>query len=238
MDAVIVPSLFAASYYRQTLGLECTTLPYLMDFDRARALSPEPRYVTFVNPSYEKGVFVFARIADELGRKRPDIPLLVVESRGTERTPVDCGIDLRAYGNVSMMAHTPDPRQFWGVTKIALMPSLWWENQPLVAIEAMINGIPVIGSDRGGISEALGDGGIVLGIPPRLTPSTRELPTAEEIRHWVKAIISLWDDAAWYDEMSCRALAESSEMSRRKCRRPQYVEFFENLRPRDAGGDS
>ena len=39
------------------------------------------------------------------------------------------------------------------------MPSLWWENQPLVAIEAMINGIPVIGSDRGGIPESLGEAG-------------------------------------------------------------------------------
>ena len=37
-------------------------------------------------PCAEKGVYAFARIAHELGRRRPDIPLLVVESRGTPST--------------------------------------------------------------------------------------------------------------------------------------------------------
>ena len=197
VDAVIVPSRFAASFYRRALGLKCQALPNLVDLARARATTRDSRYVTFVNPSHEKGVYAFARIADELGRRRPDIPLLVVEGRGTERTLVDCGLDLRVHGNVHLMRHTYDPRQFWGMTHILLLPSLWWENQPLVAIEAMVNGIPVIGSDRGGIPETLGDAGIVLGLPSRLTPSTRELPTAREVEPWVKAVIGLWDDPIW-----------------------------------------
>ena len=197
---------------------------------RVRAGTRDPRYVTFVNPSLEKGVYVFARIADELGRKRPDIPLLVVEARGTERSLVDCGLDLRIHRNVFVMSHTSDPRQFWGVTHICVLPSLWWENQPLVAIEAMVNGIPVIGSDRGGIPETLGDSGIVLGIPTRLNPNTRELPTAMEVEAWVKSIIALWDDQGWYAEQSRRAAAES-------CRcwpevlEPDYVRFFQEVRP-------
>jgi glycosyltransferase involved in cell wall biosynthesis len=159
LDAVIVPSQFAASYYRRALDLTCSVLPCPMPIGRSRALSREPRYVMFVNPSHEKGVFAFARIADELGRRRPDIPILVVEGSGTERTLVDCDLDLRAHGNVSVMAHTPDPRVFSGVTRICLMPSLRWESQPLVAIEAMINGVPAVGSDLGGMPEALGDSG-------------------------------------------------------------------------------
>lgn len=228
VDAVIVPSRFAASFYRRSLRLTCNALPNLIDIDRCRALFRDPRYVTFVNPSYEKGVFAFARIADELGRRRPDIPLLVVEGRGTERTLVDCGLDLRAHGNVSLMGHTPDPRLFWGVTRICVMPSLWWENQPLIAIEAMINGIPVVGSDRGGIPEALGDSGIVLGLPSRLGPATRELPTAEEVEPWVRAIIALWDDREWYAELSLRALRESNRWAP-DVLGPKYVDFFGRL---------
>jgi glycosyltransferase involved in cell wall biosynthesis len=230
VDAVIVPSRFAAAYYRKTLGLECRPLPNLVDFDRVRAQAPDPRYVTFVNPAIEKGVYVFARIADELGRRRPDIPLLVVEGRGTERTLVDCGLDLRAHGNVSVMAHTPDPRLFWGATKIGLLPSLWWENQPLAAIEAMINGIPVIGSDRGGIPEALGDGGIVLGLPQRLTPATRELPTAEEVKAWVKAIIALWDDPAAYQAHRERAYREAERWKPERLD-GLYSNFFGGIPP-------
>ncbi len=229
-DAVLVPSRFAASYYRRALGLECMPLPNLIDFDRVCAATRDPRYITFVNPSFEKGVYVFARVADELGRRRPDIPLLVVEGRGKERTLVDCGLDLRAHGNVSMMGHTPDPRHFWSVTRICVMPSLWWENQPLVAIEAMANGVPVIGSDRGGIPEALGDSGVVLGLPPRLTPATRDLPTAAEVDPWVRTIIGLWDDPAWYAEQSRRAVAESRRWSPGMLE-PAYERFFREIRP-------
>ncbi len=107
------------------------------------------------------------------------------------------------------MAHTSDPREFWGVTKVCLLPSLWWENQPLVAVEAMLNGIPLIGSDRGGIPETLGGAGIVLPLPDRITPATRMLPTAEEVEPWVEAVIRLFDDPAFYEEHRRKALAEA-----------------------------
>ena len=129
--------------------------------------------MTFVTPSLEKGVYVFARIADELGRQRPDIPILVVEGRGTEQTLVDCGIDLRPEAMSASWPTRPPRAFFWGVTRVCLMPSLCRESQPLVAIEAMANGIPVIGSDRGGIPEVLGKAGIVLSLPERLTPTSR-----------------------------------------------------------------
>lgn len=210
VDVVVVPSHFAAGYYHGTLGLRCTVLPNLVDMGRVVADSHEPRYLTFVNPSPEKGVWAFARIADELGRLRPDIPILVVESRGTEETVAACGLDLRVHGNVYFMSHTHDPRKFWRRTRVCLMPSLWSENQPLVAIESMTNGIPVIGSDRGGIPEVLGASGAVLPLPDRLTPRSTELPTDEEVAPWVAEIIRLWDDREAYAEARRLALAESS----------------------------
>jgi glycosyltransferase involved in cell wall biosynthesis len=227
-DVVIVPSRFAAEHYRASLGLDCTVLPNLIDLDRVHVTARNPKYVAFVNPSFEKGVYVFARIADELGRRRPDIPLLVVEARGSERTLADCGLDLRTHGNVFLMGHTPDPRQFWGVTRICLFPSLWWESQGLAAVEAMVNGIPVIGSDRGGIPETLGDAGVVLPLPERLTPYTRELPTADEVAPWVEAVIRLWDDAGWYAEQVRLALIEARRWAP-EVLEPLYVDFFRNV---------
>ncbi len=230
-DYVLVPSMFCQSYYGAAFGLKSVQSPLFVDFPRCKATNPTRQYLTFINPSVEKGVYPFARIADELGRRRPDIPILVVESRGTEATVAACGLELRDHGTVHFMAHTADPRDFWGVTKVCLLPSVWWENQPLVAVEAMINGIPVIGSDRGGIPETLGDAGIVLPLPDRITQATRMLPTAEEVAPWVEAVIRLWDDPAFYEEHRRKALAEAKRWDPAVLE-PQYVEFFENLKPR------
>ncbi len=224
---MIVASRFSARYYCEALCLDCVNFPHLLDIHRSNENTKT--YLTFVNPSIEKGVYPFARIADELGRRRPDIPILVVESRGTEATVAACGLELREHGNVFFMAHTSDPREFWGVTRVCLLPSVWWENQPLVAVEAMINGIPVIGSDRGGIPETLGDAGIILPLPDRITQATRMLPTSEEVEPWVQAVIRLWDDTEYYEEQRRRALVEARRWDPEVVG-PQYVEFFKNLK--------
>ena len=229
VDYCVVASEFARRQYRNTVGLDCRTLPYPVDWDRVRVERREPRFVTFVNPCLEKGVYAFARIAGELGRRRPDIPLLVVESRGTRDTLAACGIDPDTHGNITFMPHTTDCRRFWSLTKIALMPSLWWENQPLVAIEAMINGIPVIGSDRGGIPETLGKSGFALSLPERLTSASKIVPSAEEVEPWVETIIRLWDDRVLYEEQSVRARDEAQRWHPDRIR-PLYAEFFRNVR--------
>lgn len=227
-DAIIVPSHFAERYYRLSYGLTSIPLPNVIDIARVKCNVTKPEYLTFVNPSIEKGVFAFARIADELGRRRPDIRILVVEGRGTEETVAACGLELREHGNMFFLSNTPDPRQFWGVTKACLLPSLWWENQPLVAIEAMVNGIPVIASDRGGIPETLGGAGIVLPLPDRMTEATRLLPTREEVGPWVATIIRLWDDESYYQEHRSRALAEARRWDPDTSER-RYDQFFRGL---------
>ena len=168
------------------------------------------------------------RIAQELGRRRPDIPLLVVESRGTRHTLGACGLMTADHPDIQVMPITTDPRRFWSLTKILLMPSLWWETQGLVAVEAMINGIPVVGSDRGAIPETLGQAGIALPLPERLTPVSRILPTAEEMEPWVEAIIRLWDDPAWYQEQSIKA-TNQGQLWHPDRLRPLYAEFFQNV---------
>jgi glycosyltransferase involved in cell wall biosynthesis len=111
--------------------------------DRVMADNPQPKYVTFINPQPDKGATVFARIALELNRRRPDIPLLVVEGRGTSDTLAHLAVDLSGLTNLNRMANTPDPRDFYQVTRVVLMPSLWRESLGRVPIEAMANGIPV-----------------------------------------------------------------------------------------------
>jgi glycosyltransferase involved in cell wall biosynthesis len=145
IDHCIVASQFARRHYWETLSLDCRALPNPVDWDRVRVADRDPRFVTFVNPALYKGPYPFVRIAIELGRLRPDIPLLVVESRGPRHTLGTCGLMTADHLDIRIMPVTTDPRRFWHLTRIALLPSICRENQPRLAIEAMINGLPVIG---------------------------------------------------------------------------------------------
>jgi glycosyltransferase involved in cell wall biosynthesis len=190
--------------------------------------SARRRFVTFVNPVPAKGVGPFVRIAQELGRRRPDIPLLVVESRGDRRNLSTLGLGRDAEVNVQLMSSTTDPRRFFALTRIMLIPSLCCETQSLVAIESMINGIPVIASDRGAIPDTLGACGFTLPLPERLTPACTDVPAAEEVQPWIETIIRLWDDPTLYQEQSTLARAEARRWHPDRLR-PLHAEFFRSV---------
>jgi hypothetical protein len=189
--------------------VERRTIPaMLIDCDSVRVESHAPRYLTFIDPSLETGVFPFARIADELCRRRPDVPILVVDCAGTAAELLSCGVDLAAHTNLRVMRHDDDARQHWSVTRVALLPWLAPGVSARPAVEAMINGIPVVASDRGSVVDALGRSGLILPLPLRLSPTSRVLPSAAEMSGWVEAIIQLWDDPAFYEEHRRLAFSE------------------------------
>jgi glycosyltransferase involved in cell wall biosynthesis len=228
VDAVLVPSATAREHYRKALGLECTAIPGPWNWDRIRCDRVDGRFVTFVNPQPTKGVFVFARIALELSSRRPDIPLLVVEGRAGAEWLGRCGLDLSGVTTLHRMANTPDPCAFYRVSRLVLMPSLWRESFARVPVEAMMNGIPVLGSRRGGLPETLAEAGVVLDIPERYTPETRVAPTAEEVVPWLEAIERLWDDPAAYEAERQRCLG-ASEAWRPERLLPRFEAFFRDV---------
>jgi glycosyltransferase involved in cell wall biosynthesis len=228
VKAIIFPSEYSRRFHASRLGLEGTVIPYPIRLERVVAEDPGPKYVTFINPQPDKGMTVFARIALELGARRPDIPLLLVEGRGTSDALAGLPVDLSILTNLNRMANTPDPRDFYRVSRVVLIPSLWRESLGRVAVEAMANGIPVLASDRGALPETLGDAGFVFTIPERCTPSSSAVPTAQEVAPWVAVIERLWDDPAF--EARNRGLARA-EVRRWDIEQvgQQYADFFESL---------
>ncbi|MCL2349709.1 MAG: glycosyltransferase [Planctomycetaceae bacterium] len=210
-DLTIVPSQFASDYYAEKSGISSVPILPMIDWHTVLCESDaeSKKYVTFVNPDPNKGVYVFAQIAKQLWERRPDIPLLVVEGRCGVDWLAQTGVDLRGLNNLNMMANTPDPRDFYKVTRIMLVPSLFMESFGRVAAEAMINGIPVIGSNRGALPEVIGDAGLTLEIPAHYTPETRIAPTPEEIEPWVDAVITLWDNAEQYQLFGTKGKARA-----------------------------
>ncbi len=196
----------------------------------AKGDNGRPKYLTIVNPQATKGLFVLARIVHEIAGRRPDIPILIVDSRGRGKALEETGLDLSWAKNLFTMANTTDPRKFYRVSKAVLMPPLCNESFGLVAAEAMANGIPVLASNRGALTEVVGDGGLLFDIPARYTSETRERASAEEVAPWVEAILRLWDDEAFYRQQSEKAIARAAQWCPERLR-PLYVEFFRNVYP-------
>ena len=73
---------------------------------RARA------FVTFVHPAPHKGLLLFARLADMLGSRRPDIPVLVVQSAhsGGALNAIP-GIDFGRYPQIMAAPHVSTPAE-------------------------------------------------------------------------------------------------------------------------------
>ena len=221
----LVPSRFSVHYYKSTIDLPCTAIPSPIDWARVYCPARTPQSLTFVNPTPEKGLYIFLGIVQSLARIRPSLPILVVESRGTIRTLEQAGLNWRSLPNLRVMANTPDPRQFLRQTRILLAPSLWLETFGRVTAEAMINGIPVLASRRGGLPEVVGQGGILLDISRKYQPDTRKIPTEVELAPWIATILRLWDDHAFYED-ACRRARNEAEKWRPEILGECYDRYF------------
>jgi glycosyltransferase involved in cell wall biosynthesis len=54
-----------------------------------------------------------------------------------------------------------------GRSRFAVLPSEWYENGPMAALEALASGLPMVGTDIGGIPEMIEDGVNGIIVPPR-----------------------------------------------------------------------
>ena len=83
VDHVFTCSEFLTNFYREKTGLHSTALEPPIDWSTVVAPEESRAFVTFVHPAPHKGVLLFARLAAMLGARRPDIPVLVIQSGRT-----------------------------------------------------------------------------------------------------------------------------------------------------------
>ena len=188
-------SQYISRMAKEQLGVDAPSIPPIVLPERYRTKSSR-RAVLFINPIHMKGVDVVLKLAE----RRPDIPFEFVEGwpvKNSGREEAKKRAELLP--NVTWRECTHEGKEIYRNAKIVMVPSLFREAWGRVVTEAHLNGLPVITSDRGGLPESVGGGGILLDPEGPIEP-------------WLEALSMLWDDEAIYKKYS--AAAEQSAQRR------------------------
>ncbi len=190
---IIANSAFTAARLAERCGLQSKVVLPLVEARHYRAVM-RPERVLFINTTERKGVHLAFTIAE----RRPDIPFDFVLSWTHKPDALHAlRARARAAGNIHLHSPTQDMRRLYARAKLLLAPSQWQETWGRVATEAQINGIPVLGSNRGGLPQAIGPGGIIL--PATASPEV-----------WTAALSRLWDDPAAHAAAAAAARAHAA----------------------------
>jgi glycosyltransferase involved in cell wall biosynthesis len=236
VDHVFTCSRFLSDAYRRRIGLISTPIEPPIDWSTVVAPEADRAFVTFVHPAPHKGLYLFARLAVVLGASRPDIPLLIVQS-GASAGALNglAGLDFSNQPQIMAAPAVATPAEYFALTRLLLVPSVWDEPFGRVAAEAMINGIPALVSDRGALPDVIGSdapggaGGRVLPVPAWMTFATTAVPSEAEIAPWADAVCTLWDDHAEYQRVAARARALAQARYGEAESRARHVEYFASL---------
>lgn len=215
---LITDSQATADLYKRELGLELCPVGTFLDPAKVQGQEKDRSNILFVNPAAEKGALIVAALALMLSERRPDIKFEIVEARGNWLQMAyiaagRLGISHPDFSNVIVTPNTSDMRQVYGRARLVVAPSLWWESGPRVVGEAMLNGIPVIATNRGGAPEHTKSAGILFDFPePVCRPPFHRLPPEQRLQEIVSLIERLYDDQSLYDDYCSRALHVGREV--------------------------
>jgi glycosyltransferase involved in cell wall biosynthesis len=236
VDHVLTCSAFLSAAYRRRIGLISTGIEPPIDWATVVAPDDDRAFLTFVNPSPHKGLYLFARLAAMLGARRPDIPILIVQSGASAGALHGlAGLDFSHQPQIMAAPPVATPAEYFALTRLLVVPSVWEEPFGRVAAEAMINGVPALVADRGALpgviggDAAAGGGGYVLPVPAWMTVETTTVPSETEIDPWFDAVCAVWDDLTLYRRIAGRArsLAEARYGEARS--RARHVDYFSSL---------
>jgi glycosyltransferase involved in cell wall biosynthesis len=145
---------------------------------------PRPR-----PPSVSRTLLYVGRLSPEKGIERlldaweasPGTGLeLVLVGEGPLRRELERR-NLTGVRLVGQLPHDQVVREL-STARALLFPSIWYEGQPMVVLEALASGLPVMGSDLGGTAELLEPLGREWLVPP------------DDLEAWAAAILRLADD--------------------------------------------
>jgi len=179
--AVMAISKYVAGAVKRFYNKDSTVISPLVEREQYLVANRERKYITMVRGHHVKGADFFI----DLAKRLPNHSFAIA---GVCEPSVN-----QKMGQTPNITHFPqrrDMREVYSQTSIYLAPVVWAEPFGRTLVEAMINGIPVVGSNRGAVPEVLGEAGVVL---PLETPEK-----------WIETITRLLRDGDYYNTVSDR----------------------------------
>ncbi|MFA5109124.1 MAG: glycosyltransferase [Patescibacteria group bacterium] len=141
---IVAPSNFVRKRFFKDTGILAEIIPNLFDKEKVISNKGSHKYITLVNSHPMKGIDIFNSVASKLPNKK----FLIIESW------LDVPRHSKLSSNILFHRFFRNTKKIYENTKILLAPSLCEEGCPRVITEALLNGIPVVAIDIGGIAEA------------------------------------------------------------------------------------
>lgn len=192
VDLPITDSASTSNFYKNKYQLDVRVIGRVIDKETYKVKHHKPEYITFINPTPEKGASLVINLARKLHQYDKKIKFLIVESRGkVAQTQKILEDNDPLPDNVSILPTQADMRNVYEKTKILLLPSFIQESGPRVSLEAVINKIPVIASNHGGTKELIGDAGTYVDIPVPLQKNPLLDIPESTLHDWEEAVLRL-----------------------------------------------
>ncbi len=205
-DGVVGVSHYVAGYVREWSGLDAIHVPISL-LERAEGFPLlgrfENPYIAMVNPCAVKGISIFL----ELARRMPHLRFAAIPTWGTLAAEI---AEMEAEPNITLLPQVDNIDGLLKLTKVMLVPSVWAEARSRIVLEAMSRGVPVVGSDVGGLHEAK------LGVPylVRVNPIAKYKPSVDasmvpvaevppqDVDPWQRILERLTTDRAHWEEIA------------------------------------
>ncbi len=176
----IADRVISNTYYMKKLcyrwyKIDSDVIYPFIDLEQYRVSEKVPRYILYILPrkSKDKGYDIFLEVAKRL----PECRFMLVGEKLENLPP-----------NVEYKGYVKDMRQVYKYARCLLFPIANPGSFGRVAIEAMVNGIPVIYSNFEGLREPINGAGIPISEPYK-------------VEEWIKAIRQL-ENKEIYDKLS------------------------------------
>lgn len=191
MSVVVFDSPFLRAMFASQCRCPTYLIPPIINPSQlpATMYESEQTYVTIINPRRDKGKDIFIQIAASM----PSVAFLVQSGRETRDE------DFQTLTNVRVLQDSNDLSECFRLTKVLLVCSTCEDAYPTVIPMAHHCGIPVIGSNKGGIPAAIGKGGVVV----------------EEIcdtQAWVSAIAQVLNNSTGYAHLKTESRKRGAQL--------------------------